>query len=171
MAMMVGAMIIQGIVPGPQVMTRQPDLFWGLIASMWIGNLMLVIINLPLIRLWVQLLKVPYRMLFPAILIFSCVGVYSINGNPFDVIIIAVFFVIGYWMIKHRYEAAPMIIGIILGPMLEENLRRAIMISRGDLTVFVTRPISALLLAICAAMILLMVRQKARERADVMFEE
>src|SRR5690349_7726988 len=153
MALMVGAMMIHGIVPGPQVMTKQPELFWGLIASMWIGNLMLVVINLPLVGLWVRLLRVPYRMLFPAILIFCAIGVYSINNAPADVIMVASFGLIGYWLMKHAFEPAPMLLGYVLGPLMEENLRRAMLIARGDPTTFVTRPISGVLLLI--ALILL----------------
>ena len=135
MALMVGAMTIHGIVPGPQVMTKQPELFWGMIASMWIGNLMLVVINLPLVGLWVRLLRVPYRMLFPAILIFCCIGVYSINNAPADVVMVG-----GVrrssatgWS-KHDFEPAPMLLGFVLGPLMEENLRRAMLIARGDPT-------------------------------------
>ena len=132
MALMVGAMTIHGIVPGPQVMTKQPDLFWGMIASMWLGNLMLVVINLPLVGLWVRLLRVPYRMMFPAILIFCNIGDYSINNAPFDVGMTAVFALVGYWLIKHDFEPAPMLLGFVLGPLMEENLRRAMLIARGD---------------------------------------
>ena len=148
MALMVGAMTIHGIVPGPQVMTKQPELFWGMIASMWLGNLMLVVINLPLVGVWVTLLRVPYRLLFPSIIVFCCIGVYSINNSPTDVIIAAVFGVVGYWLIKHDFEPAPMLLGFVLGPLMEENLRRAMLIARGDATVFFTRPISAVLLGI-----------------------
>ncbi len=132
MALMVGAMTIHGIVPGPQVMTKQPELFWGMIASMWIGNLMLVVINLPLVGMWVRLLRVPYRHLFPMIVIFCCIGVYSLNNAPFDVSMTAIFGVVGYWLVKHDFEPAPMILGFVLGPLMEENLRRAMLIARGD---------------------------------------
>src|SRR6187399_1546777 len=142
MALMVGAMTIHGIVPGPQVMTKQPELFWGMIASMWIGNLMLVIINLPLVGVWVSLLRVPYRLLFPSIIVFCCIGVYSINNAPADAIMVAVFGFIGYWLVKTDFEPAPMLLGFVLGPLMEENLRRAMLIARGDPTTFVTRPIS-----------------------------
>ncbi len=147
MALMVGAMTIHGIVPGPQVMTKQPELFWGLIASMWIGNLMLVVINLPLVGLWVRLLRVPYRLLFPAILIFCAIGVYSINNAPADVVMVAAFGLVGYWLVKHDFEPAPMLLGFVLGPLMEENLRRAMLIARGDPSTFLTRPISGVLLA------------------------
>ena len=132
MALMVGAMTIHGIVPGPQVMTKQPELFWGMIASMWIGNLMLVVINLPLVGVWVTLLRVPYRLLYPSIIVFCCIGVYSINNSPTDVMIAAIFGVVGYWLIKHDFEPAPMLLGFVLGPLMEENLRRAMLIARGD---------------------------------------
>ena len=153
MALMVGAMTIHGIVPGPQVMTKQPDLFWGMIASMWLGNLMLVVINLPLVGLWVRLLRVPYRMMFPAILIFCNIGNYSINNAPFDVAMTAVFALVGYWLIKLDFEPAPMLLGYVLGPLMEENLRRAMLIARGDPMTFVTRPISATLLAIAVLLL------------------
>src|SRR5882757_1824432 len=136
MALMVGAMTIHGIVPGPQVMTKQPELFWGMIASMWLGNLMLVIINLPLVGLWVTLLRVPYRLLFPSILIFCCIGVYSINNSATDVVISALFGLFGYWLIKHDFEPAPLVLAFVLGPLMEENLRRAMLIARGNAAVF-----------------------------------
>jgi TctA family transporter len=155
MALMVGAMTIHNIQPGPQVMTSNPELFWGLIASMWIGNLMLVILNLPLIGIWIKLLSVPYRWLFPAIVLFCSIGVYSTNNNTFDIWMVAIFGVIGYLFIKLGTEPAPLLLGFILGPMMEEYLRRALLLSRGDWSVFVTRPLSASLLA--AAMVLLVV--------------
>jgi putative tricarboxylic transport membrane protein len=142
MALMLGALTIQGIAPGPQVMTQKPDLFWGLVASMWIGNAMLVILNLPLVGLWVMLLKVPYRMLFPAIMAFSCIGIYSVNNSPFELYLTAIFGVIGFVWQRLDMPPAPMLLGFVLGPLMEENLRRALLISRGDPTVFVTRPIS-----------------------------
>ncbi|MBK8636746.1 MAG: tripartite tricarboxylate transporter permease [Chromatiaceae bacterium] len=153
MALMIGAMTIHNIQPGPQVMTSNPTLFWGLIASMWIGNLMLVILNLPLIGLWIQLLKVPYRLLYPAILVFCCIGVYSINNTTFDVFMTVFFGALGYLFYKLRCEPAPLILGFILGPMMEENLRRAMLLSRGDPTTFVTSPLSLGLLL--AALVLL----------------
>src|SRR5918995_2957613 len=143
MALMLGALTIQGIAPGPQVMTQKPDLFWGLIASMWIGNLMLVLLNLPLVGLWVSLLKVPYRVLFPCIMAFSSIGIYSVNNSPFEIYMCAVFGIVGYILVKLECEPAPLILGYVLGPLMEENLRRALLISRGDPTVFFTRPISA----------------------------
>ncbi len=168
MALMVGAMIIQGIVPGPQVMTQRPELFWGLIASMWIGNLFLVILNLPLIGIWVRLLTVPYAILYPAILVFCAIGVISLNASPFEVHLLAAFGVFGYVLVKLDCEPAPMLLGFILGPMMEEFLRRALTLSRGDWSVFVTQPISAVLLlaaAITLAFVLLPAVRRGREGA------
>src|SRR5690349_12694046 len=171
MALMVGAMMIHGIVPGPQVMTKQPDLFWGMIASMWVGNLMLVIINLPMVGIWVRLLRVPYRMLFPAIIIFCAIGVYSINNSAFDVVMTALFGVVGYWLAKHDFEPAPMLLGFVLGPMLEENLRRAMLIARGDPSTFITRPISGALIALAALLLTLAVLPMIRSKRDEVFVE
>ena len=158
MALMIGAMMIQGIAPGPQVMTERPQLFWGLVASMWIGNLMLLVLNLPLVGLWVRLLKVPYRLLFPSIFVFCCIGVYATDNKIFDIYILAALTAVGYLLLKLDCEPAPLILGFVLGPMMEENLRRALMIAHGDATVLITRPISAtflvasvLLLAVIAA--------------------
>jgi len=170
MALMVGAMTIHNIQPGPQVMTSNPELFWGLIASMWIGNAMLVILNLPLIGMWIKLLTVPYRWLFPAIVLFCAVGVYSTNNNSFDIWMVALFGVIGYAFIKLGCEPAPLLLGFILGPMMEEYLRRALLISRGEWSVFVTRPISASLLVaalLLLAVVLLPSIKKKREEAFV----
>jgi putative tricarboxylic transport membrane protein len=171
MALMVGAMTIHGIVPGPQVMTKQPELFWGMVASMWIGNLMLLVINLPLVGLWVRLLRVPYRHLYPMILIFCCIGVYSINNAPADVIMTAVFGLFGYWLVKHDFEPAPMLLGFVLGPLMEENLRRAMLIARGDVTVFFTRPISGALLAVAFLLLLLSCLPMIRKRREEVFVE
>src|SRR4030081_2871546 len=171
MALMVGAMTIHGIVPGPQVMTKQPELFWGMIASMWIGNLMLVVINLPLVGVWVTLLRVPYRLLYPSIIVFCCIGVYSINNSPTDVVIAAMFGVIGFWLIKHDFEGAPMLLGFVLGPLMEENLRRAMLIARGDATVFFTRPISAVLLTTAIILLIIAAMPKIRRRRDEVFVE
>ena len=132
MALMIGAFIIQGITPGPNVINDQPALFWGIIVSMWVGNLMLVLLNLPLIGLWVRLLTVPYRVLFPAIIVFACIGCYAIASNNFDVYAIAVFGLVGYVLVKLGCEPAPLLLGFVLGPLLEEHLRRAMIISRGD---------------------------------------
>jgi putative tricarboxylic transport membrane protein len=155
MALMVAAMMIHNIQPGPQVMTANPKLFWGLIASMWIGNLMLVILNLPLVGIWIKLLTVPYRVLFPAILLFCCVGAYSLNNNVFDVYMTIPFAILGYLFKKFDCEPAPLLLGFVLGKLMEEYLRRALTISRGDPTVFFTRPLSASLLIV--ALILLVV--------------
>jgi putative tricarboxylic transport membrane protein len=171
MALMVGAMTIHNIQPGPQVMTSNPSLFWGLIASMWIGNLMLVILNLPLIGIWVQLLKVPYRLLYPAILVFCCIGVYSINNNTFDVSMTAAFGVLGYLFFKLRCEPAPLILGFILGPMMEENLRRAMLLSRGDPTVFFTRPLSLTLLLMAAALVVIVLLPQINKTREQAFHE
>src|SRR5690348_2644049 len=171
MALMVGAMTIHGIVPGPQVMTKQPELFWGMIASMWLGNLMLVIINLPLVGVWVSLLRVPYRLLYPSIIVFCCIGIYSINNSPTDVMISAAYGLVGYWLIKHDFEAAPMLLGFVLGPLMEENLRRAMLIARGDATVFFTRPISGGLLAVSIILLILAVLPMIRKRREEVFVE
>ena len=171
MALMVGAMTIHGIVPGPQVMTKQPELFWGMIASMWLGNLMLVVINLPLVGVWVSLLRVPYRLLYPSIIVFCCIGIYSINNSPFDVVVSAAFGVIGYWLVKHDFEPAPMLLGFVLGPLMEENLRRAMLIARGDATVFFTRPISAVLLSTAIVLLVIAALPKMRRRRDEVFVE
>ncbi len=151
MALMIGAMIIQGIQPGPSVITEQPALFWGIIVSMWIGNFFLVVLNLPLVGMWVKLVSVPYQYLFPAILVFCGIGVFSLNNTEFDVYLMALFGVIGYIFVKLDCEPAPMLLAFILGPMMEEYLRRALLLSRGDPTVLVTRPISATLLALGVA--------------------
>ena len=156
MALMIGAMMMHNIQPGPLVMTKNPELFWGLIASMWIGNVMLVVLNLPLVGIWVKLLSIPYRFLYPAIILFCCIGVYSLSNNTFDVGVIVVFGVVGYLFTKIGCEPAPMMLGFILGPMMEEFVRRALIISRGDFMVFVERPISAVLLAVTLALIVSM---------------
>jgi putative tricarboxylic transport membrane protein len=171
MALMVGAMTIHGIVPGPQVMTKQPDLFWGMIASMWLGNLMLVVINLPLIGVWVSLLKVPYRFLFPAILIFCCIGVYSVNNSWFEVMLTALFGLLGYVFTKLGCEPAPLLLGFILGPLMEENLRRALLLSRGNPDVFITRPISATLLVLAGLLLLTVILPAVRRRREEIFTE
>ncbi len=166
MALMLGALVMQGIIPGPTVMTQKPDLFWGLIASMWIGNLMLVVLNLPLVGLWVSLLKVPYRILFPAIMVFSSIGIYSLNSFSFELYVTAVFGIIGFLWMKLQCSPVPCMLGFILGPMMEENLRRAMKISRGDPLVFLTRPIS-LAFIIATVLILILVAMPAlRKRRD-----
>ncbi len=172
MALMVGAFILQGITPGPNVINDQPALFWGIIASMWVGNLLLVILNLPLIGLWVKLLTIPYRVLFPAIVAFACIGCYSINQNIYDVYAIAVFGVLGYGLIRFGCEPAPLLLGFVLGPLLEEHFRRAMIISRGDISVFVTRPISAVLLGLALlAVIFALLPAIRRKRAEVFVED
>jgi len=171
MALMVGAMTIHSIQPGPQVMTSNPQLFWGLIASMWIGNLMLVVLNLPMIGLWVKLLQVPYRLLYPAILLFCCIGVYSLQNNVWDVLMTALFGLIGWLFVKLECEPAPLLLGFILGPLMEENLRRALLLSRGDPTVFVTRPLSATLLAVAAVLLLIVLAPNVRRKREEAFHE
>jgi TctA family transporter len=172
MALMIGAMIIQGIVPGPKVATDQPALFWGLITSMWVGNLMLVLLNLPLIGLWVRMLTIPYYVLFPAIIAFSAIGIYSINSNPFDLYAAALFGLLGYTLVKLGCEPAPLLLGFVLGPLVEEHLRRAMIISRGDPTVFLTRPLSAALLALAVAVLaVILMPSIARKRAQVFQED
>jgi TctA family transporter len=172
MALMVGAMMIQGIAPGPQVMAERPQLFWGMIVSMWIGNLMLVILNLPLIGIWIRLLQVPYRLLFPSILVFMAIGVYSVANNPFDLLIMAIFGAFGLACLKLGMEPAPLALGVVLGPLMEENLRRAMLLARGDPTVFLTRPISAgFLIASALVLILLALPVLRRKREEVFTSE
>jgi TctA family transporter len=171
MALMVGAMIIQGIVPGPNVASEQPALFWGVIASMWIGNLMLVVLNLPLIGLWVRLLKVPYHILFPIIMAFCSIGVYSVNSNVYDLYAVAFFGLMGYVLIKLRCEPAPLLLGFVLGPMLEENLRRAMILGRGDATVFLTRPISLTLLVLTVLVLVVVLLPSIRKKREEVFVE
>jgi TctA family transporter len=166
MALMIGALIIQGIQPGPRMIEAQPDLFWGLIASMWLGNLMLVIINLPLIGMWVRLLKVPYDLMYPAILVFCAIGVYSLNNNAFDVYVTVVFAFLGYLFSKIGCPPAPMLIGFVLGPMMEEHLRRAMLLSRGDPLVFLERPISATMLALAVIAVAAMAIPTLRKSKD-----
>ncbi len=171
MAMMVGAMTIHNIQPGPQVMTSNPGLFWGLIASMWVGNLMLVVLNLPLIGIWIRLLTVPYRLLYPAILLFCAIGVYTVNNTSFDVMQTAFFGLLGVVFAKLACEPAPLLLGFVLGPMMEENLRRALLLSRGDPTVFATRPISAGLLAAAILLVLVITLPNMRRRREEAFQE
>ena len=171
MALMVGAMTIKGIQPGPQVMTSNPELFWGLIASMWIGNLMLVILNLPLIGIWIKLLTVPYRFLFPAIVVFCGIGAFTLNNNNFDVYLTALFALVGYVFYKLGCEPAPLLLGFILGPMMEENLRRALLLSRGDWSTFVTRPLSAGLLVAALLMVVVVMLPTIRSKREEAFKE
>jgi putative tricarboxylic transport membrane protein len=172
MALLLGAMTIHNIQPGPQVMTSHPALFWGLIASMWIGNLMLVILNLPLIGLWVKLLQVPYRALYPAIIVFCCIGVYSVQNSTFDVFLAAGFGLVGYLFRKFDCEPAPLMLGFVLGPMLEENFRRALVLADGDFSVFFTRPISLTLLILAVVLIAVVTLPSIRKkREEVAFED
>jgi putative tricarboxylic transport membrane protein len=171
MALMIGAMTIHGIAPGPQVMTSNPALFWGLIVSMWVGNLMLLVINLPLVGLWVQLLKVPYRILFPAITLFCATGVYVIGLSTFEVYLMAAFGIIGLALARCGCDPVPLLLGFILGPMMEENLRRALLITNGDAAIFVTRPISAGLLLVSALLIILALLPSLKSKRDEVFQE
>ena len=171
MALMVGAMTIKGIQPGPQVMTSNPELFWGLIASMWVGNLILVILNMPMIGIWIKLLTVPYRFLFPAILTFCCIGLYTLNNNNFDVYMAVIFGLIGYIFYKLNCEPAPLLLGFILGPMMEENLRRALLLSRGDWTTFMSRPLSAGLLIAALLMIVVVMLPSIRNKREEAFQD
>src|SRR5918993_1012663 len=171
MALMVGAMTIHGIIPGPQVMTKNPNLFWGMIASMWIGNLMLLVINLPLIGVWVRLLKVPYRLMFTIILLFCCIGIYSINNNPADVYFTAFFGLVGYILIKLGLEPAPMLLGFVLGRLMEEKLRQALALSEGSFMTFVQRPVSASLLFLALAVMVIALLPTIRKGRDEVFVE
>ena len=168
MALMVGALMMQGIHPGPQLITNKPELFWGLIASMWIGNMMLLVLNLPLVGLWARLLTVPYRLLYPAILLICCIGVYSINKSALDVLMASLFGFAGFVLYRLRCEPAPLLLGFILGPMIEENARRALLISQGDFSVFIERPISLSFLVLTGILIVILVApaiRSGRERA------
>ncbi len=171
MALMVGAFIIQGITPGPSVVRDEPALFWGLVVSMWIGNLLLVMLNLPLIGLWVRFLRIPYHVLVPAIVAFACIGTYSINQNPYDVFAIVFFGILGYVLIKLGCEPAPLLLGFVLGPLLENHMRRALIISHGDITTFVTRPISLVLLVMAVVALVLAVLPSIRRKREVVFQE
>jgi TctA family transporter len=167
MAVMLGALTLQGINPGPQVMTSNPELFWGLIVSMWIGNLMLVILNLPMIGIWVKLLTVPYRYLYPAVLIFACIGTYSVSNSSFDILMTAGFAVFGFFCAKLECEAAPFLLAFILGTPMEEHFRRALLLSRGDLTTFITQPISAGFLIVSMVLLLFMIAPNFRHTREV----
>jgi TctA family transporter len=171
MAVMIGAMMIHGIRPGPEVLDQRPELFWGLIASMWIGNAMLVIINLPLIGVWVRLLRLPYRLLFPSILLFSSIGVYSVHNSSFEVVLAAGFGVLGYVLFKLGCEPAPLALGFVLGPLLEEKLRTAMLLARGNPMTFLQRPISAGLLLVAAIMLGAVLLPKIRKGRDEAFQE
>jgi putative tricarboxylic transport membrane protein len=171
MALMMGAMMIQGIAPGSAIIEKRPDLFWAMVASMWIGNLMLVIINLPMIGLWVRLLRVPYRLLYPSIMIFCLIGVYSINNNMVDVYFTALFAVFGYFLIKFDCEPAPLVLGFILGPLMEENLRRSLLISKGSPMIFLNQPLSLTFLVISVAILFMVALPKIRRTRDTAFQE
>jgi putative tricarboxylic transport membrane protein len=170
MALMVGAMTIHGIVPGPQIVSKQPQLFWGMIASMWIGNVMLLIINLPLVGLWVRLLKVPYRLMFPSIVLFCCIGIYSINNAPIDVMMVAVFGLFGYFLIKFGLEPAPLLLGFVLGRLMEEKLRQALVISRGSMMTFVERPLSGSLMLLSLLVLVIAILPSIRNKREEAFQ-
>jgi TctA family transporter len=169
MALMLGAFIIHGITPGPNVLVDEPALFWGLVVSMWVGNLFLVLLNVPLIGIWVKMLEIPYRVLFPAIIAFACIGAYSLGLNRYDVYAIAFFGILGYFLVKLGCEPAPFLLGFVLGPLLEEYLRRAMIISRGDPSVFVTRPLSLVLLIGAALALVLAALPAIREKREEVF--
>jgi putative tricarboxylic transport membrane protein len=171
MALMVGAMTIHGIVPGPQIITKQPELFWGMVVSMWIGNLMLLVINLPLVGLWVRLIKAPYRLLFPAIVLFCCIGIYSINNSAAEVAEVAIFGLLGYVLLKLDFEPAPLVLGFVLGRLLEEKFRQSLLISGGNLQTFVDRPISATLLVLTALVVLISLLPAISRKRDQIFTE
>jgi len=167
---MVGAMTIHGIIPGPQIMTKQPNLFWGMIASMWIGNLMLLVINLPLIGVWVRFLKVPYRLMFASIVVLCCIGIYSVNNSPFDVVMTAGFGFFGYALVKFGFEPAPLLLGFVLGKLMEEKLRQSLVISRGSFMTFIDRPLSGGLLALSLIMVVIAVIPSIRKGREEVFQ-
>jgi putative tricarboxylic transport membrane protein len=171
MAMMIGALMIHGISPGPRVMTERPELFWGVIASMWLGNLILVVLNLPLVGMWVKLLRIPYRLLFPAIIAFCCIGAFAVNSKSFDLYVMAFFAIFGYLCLKLECEPAPLILGFVLGPLMEENLRRALLISRGDPMVFVTEPISLGFLIVAGLLLLVVAAPSIRRKREEALHE
>ena len=171
MALMIGALMIQGIQPGPSVIREQPALYWGLVASMWIGNLMLVVINLPLVGMWVSLLRIPYRLLFPAIILFCCIGAYASSNSVFSVWLMLGWGALGYFFNKVGVQPAPMVLGFVLGPLLEENFRRAMLLSGGDPTVFIRRPISATLLAVSAILLVVLIFPTIRRKREEALQE
>jgi TctA family transporter len=171
MALMIGALMMQGLHAGPQLMRDRPELFWGLVASMWVGNVMLVILNLPLVGIWAKCLTVPYRYLYPGILLITCVGVYSINRSALDVVLASIFGLAGYLFNRLQCEPAPLLLGVILGPMIEENLRRALLISHGNPAVFVQRPISLAFLILTVALIGVLIAPMLRSTRQRAFEE
>ena len=164
MAIVIGALMIYGITPGPRLLTEEPDLFWGLVASFLVGNIMLLILNIPLIGLWVRLLKIPYKYMYPTIIVLICMGVYSLNNNVFDVWLTLIIGAVGYVMKLFRFEPAPLLLGFVLGPLMEEHLRRAMLLSRGDPMVFLERPISATLIAITAGILVFALYSSERNR-------
>jgi TctA family transporter len=165
MALMIAALMIHGVAPGPQLMMNNPELFWGLIMSFWVGNIMLLVLNIPLIGIWIRVLSIPYHLLYPAILMFVCIGVYSINNSAFDILMVVVFGAAGYVMRLLDLQPAPLLLGFVLGPLMEENLRRALLISRGDYMVFLDRPISAGFLAVTASLLALAIWQALFRRS------
>jgi len=171
MALMVGALMMHGLHPGPQLMRDKPELFWGLIASMWVGNLILVVLNLPLVGIWAKMLTVPYRYLYPAVLIICCIGVYSVNNSALDVLIAAAFGFVGYVLYRLKCEPAPLLLGFILGPLIEENLRRALVISQGDPAVFVQRPISLTFLVLTLVLVVVLAAPMIRSGRERVFKE
>jgi TctA family transporter len=171
MALMIGALMIQGVAPGPRVMTDRPGLFWGIVASMWIGNVMLVVLNLPLVGMWVKLLKIPYRLMFPAIVVFCAVGVYAASNNPFDIFVMAFFAVFGYLAMKLGCEPAPFVLAFVLGPLMEQFLRRAMLISRGDPATLVAEPISLGFLLAAAVLLAVIALPGIRARRDAAMQE
>jgi TctA family transporter len=171
-ALMLAAMMIHGIAPGPQIMNERPELFWGIIVSMWIGNAMLIFLNLPLIGIWIRLLRAPYRFLYPAIILFCAIGAFTANYSPFDIIQVVAFAILGYIFRKLDCEPAPLVLGFVLGPMMEENIRRALIFSRGSAAVFFTHPISLALLLASAALLMLVVFPSIwRKRDEIFIEE
>jgi TctA family transporter len=175
MALLLGALMIQGIVPGPQLITEHPDIFWGLIASFWIGNILLVLLNVPLISIWVKLLMIPYRYLYPSALFFVCIGVYAANNDMFQVGEVILIGILGYTLLRLGFQPAPILRGFVLGPRFEENFRRAMLISRGDLTTFIQKPISAFFLAACVlligAQIFFRLRAMRRDKAAAVIDQ
>ena len=171
MALMIGAMTIHNLVPGPEILTKQPKLFWGMIASMWIGNLVLLIINLPLIGLWVRLLKVPYRLMFPSIVLLCCIGIYSVNNSPVEVVMTAGFGLFGYALMKFGFEPAPLLLGFVLGRLMEEKLRQALVISRGSFMTFVDRPLSAGLLVLALILVVVAILPSIRQSREQVFKD
>ena len=171
MALMIGAFIMQGIMPGPNVISSKPDLFWGLITSMWIGNVMLLVLNLPLVGIWVRLLSIPYNIIVAIVLVFSTVGVYCTAQDPFQVVLLAFFALLGYLFLRSECEPAPLLLGFILGPLLEEHFRRSMIVSRGDPTIFFTHPLSAATLVLALIILVVATLPKARAKRDEVFVE